>query len=297
MVTAAPKAAVARSRSRLGRCVTLAGLVHPFPSVLAGLVVTVVALVAGGSRPRASLLGISMVGLQFAIGALSELVDARKASPPRAGQPIAEGLLGEGTARLIGAGCAIVGLALALAAGLPLLGMAAGALAIGLWYAVWAKDSTLSWLPIALGGPLLPVYGWYGATGSLPSAFAVLVPAAVLAGAALAIANAAVDVERDVAGAPTSLPVALGPRALAATVLLLETVVAVVAVLSSGGSGRSGPWLGATVATAALPVAGALLGFLGAHRHAVREVAFEVQAVGLGLLAVAWVNALSVAAA
>ena len=70
-------------------------------------------------------------------------------------------------------------------------------LGIGLAYDLWAKGTTLSWLPFAVGIPLLPVYGWYGATGELPGLFVVLVPAAANAGTALAIANAIVDMERD----------------------------------------------------------------------------------------------------
>jgi energy-converting hydrogenase Eha subunit E len=74
--------------------------------------------------------------------------------------------------------------------------------------------------------------------------------------------------------------------------------VAAIAVASCSASPRSGAWLDATVATAMLPIAGALFGFLRASRGPIaRELAFEVQAVGLGLLAVAWVNALSAAAA
>ena len=63
-------------------------------------------------------------------------------------------------------------------------------LGVGVAYDLWAKGTPWSWLPFAVGIPLLPVYGWVGATGSPPGFFAVLVPMAVLAGAALAIANA-----------------------------------------------------------------------------------------------------------
>ena len=70
-------------------------------------------------------------------------------------------------------------------------------IAIGLAYDLRLKGTAWSWLPFAIGIPILPVFGWVGATGSLPPAFVVLVPAAVAAGAALAIGNALVDVERD----------------------------------------------------------------------------------------------------
>ena len=64
----------------------------------------------------------------------------------------------------------------------------------------FAKGTAWSWLPFAVGIPLLPVYGWLGAAGALPAFFAVLVPVAMLAGAALAIANARRRLERDTGG-------------------------------------------------------------------------------------------------
>ena len=61
-----------------------------------------------------------------------------------------------------------------------------------------------------MGIPILPVYGWFGAAGELPDFFAALVPMAVLAGAALAIANARADLERDQAAGTVSVATRLG---------------------------------------------------------------------------------------
>ena len=83
-------------------------------------------------------------------------------------------------------------------------------LLIGYGYDLVAKGTAWSWLPFALGIPLLPVYGWLGATGALPSFFIALVPMAMLAGAALAIANARADLERDVAAGTVSVATRLG---------------------------------------------------------------------------------------
>ena len=279
----------------LARILEAARLVHPFPSVLDGLVVAVVALVAGAPLARASLLGASMLLLQFAIGILNDIVDAPHDARSRRGKPIADGVVRESAARLLLAVCAGGGLALALAAGPLLLLLALVGLAIGAWYDLVANGTRLSWLPLALGVPILPVFGWLGATGSLPQAFTVLVPAAALAGAALAIANAAVDIERDATAGRVSLAVALGPIGATAAALALQVSVAVLAVASGASLGASGTWLAVATGVALVPVAGALLGLVLARRGpAVREVAFEVQAVGLGLLVVAWVNALSV---
>ena len=287
-----------RRRGPLGRTLTVVRLVHPFPSLLDAAVVAVVALVAGGPPDRAAVLGLATASVQFSIGTLNDVVDAHDDAATRTGKPIPEGLVSEGVAKAMAASFGLVGLVLAASAGPVLLVVAGIGLAIGLWYDLGAAGTRWSWLPLALGVPLLPVFGWYGATASLPTSFAVLVPAAALAGSALAIANAAVDVERDVSVGSTSLAVALGPRAAGALVLLLEILVGALAVGSASGEGRAGPWLGATAATAAIPVAGALLGVLRARSGpGPREAAFELQAVGLGLLAVAWVNALNAAAA
>ena len=52
-------------------------------------------------------------------------------------------------------------------------------LAIGYGYDLAFKGTAWSWLPFAVGIPLLPVFGWLGATGGLPASFAVLLPVAV----------------------------------------------------------------------------------------------------------------------
>jgi 4-hydroxybenzoate polyprenyltransferase len=256
--------------------------------------VGVVALVAGASPSLAAALGASMTLLQFAIGTLNDAVDAPR-DAGRPDKPIAAGLLSRWAALGLAAGCSILGLLLALVGGLTLLLLGLVVLGIGALYDVLAKGTRLSWLPLALGIPILPVYGWYGATGSLPSAFAVLVPAAALAGAGLAIANAAADIERDRATGVSSLAVSLGPVGATLTAFGVQVAVAALAAASAAQLGATGTWLGIASAVALVPVAGAAFGLATARRGpGFREVAFEIQAVGLALLAVAWVNAVGV---
>ncbi|MEI7744371.1 MAG: UbiA family prenyltransferase, partial [Chloroflexota bacterium] len=194
-------------------------LVHPFPSILDGGVVGLVALVAGGSVLRSLLLGVSMTLLQFAIGTLNDIVDAPRDAGSKPGKPLVEGVVSLGVARLVLGLTAAGGLSLGLLAGPGLLAIGIVVLAIGTAYDLWAKGTRLSWLPLAVGIPLLPVYGWFGATGDLPAAFLVIVPAAAIAGAALAIANATVDVERDEAAGSSSIALALGPARASALAL------------------------------------------------------------------------------
>ena len=89
--------------------------------------------------------------------------------------------------------------------------------ATGYAYDLRLKTTAWAWLPFAIGLPLLPVYAWVGATGQVPAPFVLLVPLAVLAGAAVALLNGLVDVERDrAAGRRDAGRPAADRRALAA---------------------------------------------------------------------------------
>ena len=254
-----------------------------------------VALVAGATLPLAAVLGLSMTLLQFAIGALNDVVDAPRDVARVPAKPIPAGTVPLATARAVVAGCAGGGLLLAFTGGPGLVALALVVLVIGAAYDLWAKGTTLSWLPLAVGIPLLPVYGWFGATGGLPGVFLVLVPAAANAGTALAIANAVVDVERDEAAGVGSIAIALGPWRAAVLVLALHAVVAALAAGTAAVLGAPAGWLAAVLVAAAAPLGGAVLGLVATQREgpALRELAWEIQAVGTGLLAVAWLVALS----
>ncbi len=254
-----------------------------------------VATVAGAAPDLAVELGLSMTFLQFSIGALNDLTDIDRDTGIRPDKPVPAGLVPEPVARTVVIVCAVAGLLLALVGGPQLVLIALVGLAVGFIYDLRARGTTLSWLPIAIGIPLLPVYGWFGATGTLPGVFLVLVPAAANAGTALAIANAIVDVERDEAAGSGSIAVALGTGRASVLVLLLHAVVAALALGTAVVLGAPTGWLAAMILAAGTPVSGALLGLVGSLRASptLRELAWEIQAVGTGLLAVAWLGALS----
>jgi 4-hydroxybenzoate polyprenyltransferase len=258
-------------------------------------VVVLVALVAGAALPRALALGASMVFLQFAIGALNDLVDVERDRGRRVGKPIPDGLITPAVARVVVLATAGIGLLLSLVGGPLAFGLAVVGLGVGVAYDLRARGTTLSWLPFAIGIPLLPVYGWLGATGTLPGVFLVLVPAAANAGTALAIANAVVDLERDEAAGTGSIAIVLGPGRAAALVLGLHAVVAALAVGTAAVLDTPGGWLAALLVATGAPLAGATLGLVAVVRGgtALRQLAWEIQAVGTGLLAVAWLAALS----
>ena len=259
--------------------------------------VGLVALVGGGDPATAAVLGLSMTLLQFSIGALNDIVDAPRDAGRKPAKPIPAGYIGLRAAWIVAVVTAACGLVLALAGGPGLVVLAIVGLAIGAWYDLRAKGTTLSWLPLAVGIPLLLVYGWYGATGGLPGMFLVIIPAAAIAGTALAVANAIVDTERDEAAGITSIALALGAGRAAVLVIALHLVVAVLALATAVALGTPIGWAAAVLVAAAVPVGGAVLGRVAARRKgtAWRELAWEIQAVGTGLLAVAWLGALSAA--
>ncbi|MDO8485316.1 MAG: UbiA family prenyltransferase [Candidatus Limnocylindrales bacterium] len=244
------------------------------------------ALIAGADQATAARLGVAMVALQASIGALNDLVDAPTDASRKPGKPIPTGLVSVGVARAVVAIGAALGLLLAAPSGPVVVALAVAGLGIGYGYDLRAKGTPWSWLPFALGIPLLPVFGWFGAAGRLPSAFALLVPAAMAAGAALAIANARADLERDAAAGLESVAIRLGSdRAWVVQAALLAVVVLV--VLGSLWLRGAPPLAVVGTVSATLLIAGGLvLGRRGAPDR--RQQAWEIEAVGVALLAVAW---------
>ena len=214
----------------------LVRLVHPFPSMLDGLVVAGVALIAGGELGTSVRLGVSMTALQVSIGALNDIVDAPRDRGSKPGKPIPAGLVSRDVAAVMAIISGGAGLVLGWMSGPALLLLGIAVLAIGYGYDLVFKGTAWSWLPFAVGIPLLPVYGWVGAAGTVPSSFVVLIPVAVLAGAALAVANARADEARDRRAGTASVATALGdPWSWRLNAVLLGGVVLAAAVTLIAG--------------------------------------------------------------
>jgi len=251
-----------------------------------------VAAVAGADVGLALRLGVSMTLLQLGIGAVNDVVDSPYDAGRKAGKPIPAGLVSARAARITAIACFGGGAALALTVSAAVAFLAAVVIAIGLAYDLRLKGTAWSWAPFAAGIPLLPVYGWLGATGTLHPMFGALVPAAVLAGAALAIANSLVDVERDRAAGRTSIAAELGPRPaarLGAALLAVVAAVDVVALFVAGVADRATAPIGlGSVLAVLLAVVAAGRGSRGSER---REWWWRIQAVSLGVGGVAFVLA------
>jgi 4-hydroxybenzoate polyprenyltransferase len=265
--------------------------------LLDGLVVAAVALIAGADAGTAVALGVSMTALQASIGTLNDIVDAPRDLGAKPGKPIPAGLVSRDAARVVTIVGGGVGLLLGWLAGpfgtaVVLLGILV--LTIGYAYDLRFKGTAWSWLPFAVGIPLLPVYGWVGATGAVPASFGVLIPAAVIAGAALAVANARADEARDRASGTVSVATRLGsPWSWRVDAALSSVVVAVaIATLFSGGAGPVP--LAAALVAAVIVAVGLVVG--RSDDAGRRERAWELQAVGVAILAAAWLMGAPLAA-
>ena len=263
-------------------------LVHPFPSALDAAVTLVLARIAGASLDRAALLALSMLAIQFSIGAANNVVDAPADAIAGRGKPLVDATVPARLAVAVAATLGPVGVALAVVAGPAPALVAVVGYGIGLIYDLRLKATAWSWLPFAAGLPLLPVFAWVGATGRLPAALLVLAGLGGLAGAGLAIANSLADEARDTASRTRTVARSLGrPRALRVEAVLDLVVIAVALGSSISLAGSiPGTWL-ALVGAATLGL-GVAIGFAG---HLQR--AWEVQAVGLATLAAGWVAALA----
>lgn len=235
-----------------------------------------------------------MTALQASIGALNDLRDAPADAGRKPGKPIPAGLVRPATARLVVVLAAVTGLALAVPSGIGLVALAVIGLSIGYAYDLLAKGTPWSWVPFALGIPLLPVFGWYGAAASVPVWFVALVPMAAVAGGAIAVGNALSDFSQDMDSGTTTVATALGARRAWWTLVALWMLTAALALGSLVALGRAGATLGpAGVVLLGLGITGAgtALGWPGRQRSFGR--AWEIQAVGAALAAIGWLVAVA----
>lgn len=244
------------------------------------------AVVAGAPPDLALRLGLAMTLLQLGIGTVNDVVDAPADAGRKAGKPIPSGLVTAGQATIAAGLLFLGGTSLALSVSSAIGGLAVVVVAIGLAYDLRLKGTAWSWLPFAIGIPILPVFGWLGATGGLAPAFAVLLPAAVAAGAGLAIGNALVDVERDRSAGLSSIAIALGPARSRVVSAGLFGAVGVAAVASAFVANRSILIVLLLAVVAVVPVGASVTA--SSSSSARRERAWQLEAVGLAVVGTIW---------
>jgi 4-hydroxybenzoate polyprenyltransferase len=274
------------------RLAALARLAHPFPSLLNALVTAAIASIAGAAPEVALRLGGSMLALQASIGALNDALDAGIDSGRKPGKPIPRGLATSTEATGIAVLALVAGLALSAPSGLPTLLVALAGVGCGYAYDVGLGRTALSWLPLVVALPLLPIHAWLGATGSLPPGLATLAPAAILAGASLAIANGIVDAERDLAGGRPTIVVRLGRSRAWLVHGALAVGLASVAVVGAPRGGTTPVLGGLAVGEIAIGLGLGLVAVgaavLRRPEAGLRERGWELEAIGVGLVGVGW---------
>jgi geranylgeranylglycerol-phosphate geranylgeranyltransferase len=236
-----------------------------------------------------------MLGIQFAIGAVNDVSDAGPDAIGKPAKPIPSGAVGRREALLVGVMSAAVGCAAAASVGLGALALVAVGLADGLVYDLRLKGGPLAWAPFAAGVGLLPVYGWWGAHGSLPVALLAVAGVAVVAGAALALANAYADIDGDRRSGVKSVATVLGPTRTLRLDGLLVALVGAGAVGATLAVGAELVVLLALVAGCALAMGS--VGLAHARGDRWRPMVWEVQAVGFAVAGCAWLAALTSAGA
>ena len=267
-------------------------------------------LVAGGEWGTAVRLGLAMLGIQLSIGAFNDLRDAAADAISKPAKPIPSGTARRGEARLLAIGGLGVGLALSWPSGPIVTAVAAAGAACGYLYDIGLKRTPLSWLPLAIALPLLPAFAWLGASagpasplgGGFPPGAVILVPLAIVAGAALAISNALVDLDADHAAGLSTVVARLGqgPSWLLHAGLLAAVVLVALAALIASQAG--GPGVVAFGAGVALVVVGGWLtrrpgSVVAGVRGSLARRAWEIETLGIGLLGLGWVAAMAPAGA
>lgn len=253
-------------------------------------------MLAGADPTTAGRLGLAMLGIQFSIGALNDRVDAPLDARQKPRKPIPSGLVSRRTAGIVAALGAGVGIVLSAMSGWPTAVVAIACLALGYLYDLRLSRTAMSWLPLSLALPLLPIHAWLGAAGTIPPGLVTLVPAGVLGGAGLAIANGLVDVERDARAGRIAVAVRLGRGRAWAIQTLVLAAAACLAVFLAPGVPADAPGVDLGVLRV-LRVGGAWLGIavlavgaaaLAAGRASVRERGWELEAIAVVSLGVGW---------
>jgi 4-hydroxybenzoate polyprenyltransferase len=264
-------------------------LLHPFPSALDAVAAAAVAIVAGAGLVTSCGVALAMALIQTSIGSANDLFDSGHDRLAQPGKPLPSGRVGRrfatGYAILAGIG----GLLVARALGPLPAAVATAGFAAGLAYDAWLNRTAWSWLPYALGLPLLPAFGWAAARQQLPADFATLVALGSVAGAALAIGNGLVDLEADAAAGGGGLACRLGRRRAERVLVVLQALLVAAAGAVVAGGTRAPASMALLLLAVPMIVSGVLLSW--AQSIARRELGWEAQAVGVALLALAWLSA------
>jgi 4-hydroxybenzoate polyprenyltransferase len=265
-------------------------VVHPAPSAIVALLVASLALVAGAEPSVAGWLAVGMLGYQFSIGALNDLADADSDALAGRDKPIAGGLISKRSAAAIVIVGGAIGMGISATFGAAVLILGGAGYATGVAYDVGMRRLGLGWLCFAAAFPLLLAWTWMAAAATLPPGWPFLLPLAALAGPTIHLANSMVDPDTDLRSGTTTLATQLGPARSRRTLAASNAIIYVLAWVTLA-SMEELPGLAAASAVAATVTAAAGIGLSLQRSRRWREAGWLLQAIGLAMLALAWMAA------
>lgn len=267
-------------------------LSHPVPVLLHIVAVTVFALLAAWPRPAWGVIALVIAAhaaMQLSIAMLNDYCDRGLDAKSKPGKPIPRGLVRPREA-LIG-GLVMIGVMLVLLLPLPPLALLVSLcyLALGQGYNLGLKSTPFSGGVFALAMPLIPLYAFAGVGRNPPMLF-WLVPAGLLLGVALNLANALQDLEEDAAGGARTLAVVLGvKRSFAACQVLIVLSAMLIGILKIVGLVPANSWIIVVTLILTCLAIEAMLLFFGSDKPVeTRKFYFYLVALTAILLAGGW---------
>jgi len=239
-------------------------LLHPFPTFLNVVAVTLFAILAArGLPPVGPLLRLmaAMFCTHACIGVVNDLVDQNLDAATKPYKPLVWGGATPAEARMAAAALLLALLGLYASLGWDALLVGTAGTAIGLAYDLWLKRTLWSGFAWGLALPLQPLIAWV-LLGHFTPAFLWILPLGFLMGLALHLANTLPDLESDTAHGVRGLAHTLGYRRTLALSWLCLALVNIGAVLLHvlGIVPGSGAMLyPAALASATLVIASAIL--------------------------------------
>ena len=213
---------------------TSAGLLaatHPGPALAVTALAALLAISAGLTPARGSLVVAAVLTGQLSIGWSNDLIDAaRDREAGRADKPLATGTVPTAAARVACALAVVATIGLSLACGLVVGLVHLVVVAAGWAYNLGLKSTVFSWLPYAVAFAALPAFVSLAAGDSEPGWVPVV---GAMLGVGAHLLNVLPDLAADAATGVRGLPHRLGARVTrVAAVLVLGAGTAVLALLA-----------------------------------------------------------------
>jgi 4-hydroxybenzoate polyprenyltransferase len=258
---------------------------HPFPSALVSAITVAIAVLAieDADPATVAMLGFGMLCFQFCIGLTNDIVDADDDARTKPWKAIPRGVLPRRVATGLAIG--VGGAGLLITAGLPPVAWFVGlaGLLCGLAYDLRVKRSAVSWLPLSIAMPLLPVWV-FTAFRAWDHLLWWTFPLGASLGLAIHLANQLPDIaaEGDGGGATHRLGASSSRRLMLGAFGFAGALASVVLFVAGDGIRAAILSVATVVAFALIPRATTLFG---------RDGLFGMLATATGVIAVVFLSA------